>query len=78
MELNALCTVRRQLTRQLDRRAALICMVVAQAGGNKDADIDMFLPKTDDEIRAERQARFLAWVEKHQALTKAEEGRPRA
>lgn len=78
MELNALCTVRRQLTRQLDRRAALICLVVAQAGGNKDAEIDDFMPKTEAELSAERQARFLAWVDKHRALTKAAEGQQHA
>lgn len=74
MELNALCTVRRQLTRQLDRRAALICMVVAQAGGNKDAEIEDFMPKTEAELAAERQARFLAWVDKAVTLSPADEG----
>ncbi len=49
-------------------------MVVAQAGGNKDADLDMFMPKTDAEIRAERQARFLAWVDKAVAQSAADEG----
>lgn len=66
--------MRRQLNSQLDRRAALICMVVAQAGGNKDADLDMFMPKTEAEISAERQARFLAWVDKAVAQPAASEG----
>lgn len=74
MELNALCTVRRQLTRQLDRRAALICMVVAQAGGNKDAEIEDFMPKTEAELRADREARVLAWVERAVPHTDASNG----
>ena len=63
------------MNRQQDRRAALICMVVAQAGGNTKAEIEDFMPKTDAEIQAEREARFLAWVHKHHALTRAQEGR---
>lgn len=53
-------------------------MVVAQAGGHTDAEIEDFMPKTEAELRDEREARFLAWVAKHQALTRAQEGRPRA
>lgn len=74
VELNALCTTRRQLTKRDDLRAARICLTIAQTNGNKDVDLDTFMPKTDAEIRAERQARFLAWVDKAVAQSAADEG----
>lgn len=78
MELNALSTRRQQIEQQTDGRVARLCWVIAQAGGAKDTEIENFMPKTEDECRAEREARFLAWVQAHQARTKAREGLPGA
>lgn len=74
MELNALSTRRQQIEKQTDGRVARLCWVIAQAGGAKDAEIETFMPKTEAELAAERQARFLAWVDKAVARTAAEEG----
>lgn len=53
---------------------ARLCWVIAQANGAKDAEIEDFMPKTEAELAAERQARFLAWVDKAVALSQAPEG----
>jgi hypothetical protein len=74
VELNALSTRRQQIEKQTDGRVARLCWVIAQAGGAKDAEIEDFMPKTDAELSAERQARLLAWADRQVARTAAEEG----
>ncbi|HNP80122.1 MAG TPA: hypothetical protein PKN47_01565 [Nitrospira sp.] len=72
--MNALSTRRQQIDKQTDGRVARLCWVIAQANGAKDAEIEDFMPKTEAELAAERQARFLAWVDKAVALSQAPEG----
>lgn len=74
MELNALCTTRRQLKRREDWRACLVATTILQVNGNKTVEIEDLMPKTEAEISAERQARFLAWVDKAVAQPAVDEG----